>query len=73
MSIGTAFLLDAFKLCRNGGVIHFYALISTEREHNDIISGLGGEVIDERVVRSYSPAQWHAVYDIRVSEDPKTL
>jgi tRNA (guanine37-N1)-methyltransferase len=40
--------------------------VSTEGEHNDVISGMRGEVIDERVVRSYSPAQWHAVYDIRV-------
>jgi tRNA (guanine37-N1)-methyltransferase len=63
---GTAFLSDAFRLCRPGGIIHFYTLVSTEGEHNDVISGMRGEVIDERVVRSYSPAQWHAVYDIRV-------
>jgi tRNA (guanine37-N1)-methyltransferase len=63
---GTDFLSDAFQLCRSGGIIHFYSLVSTEREHNDIISGMGGVIIDERVVRSYSPAQWHAVYDIRV-------
>jgi tRNA (guanine37-N1)-methyltransferase len=68
---GTDFLSDAFHLCRPGGIIHFYTLVSTEGEHNDVISEMGGEVIAERVVRSYSPAQWHAVYDIRMKEDSK--
>jgi tRNA (guanine37-N1)-methyltransferase len=68
---GTDFLSDAFYLCRPGGIIHFYTLVSTEGEHNDVISEMGGEVIAERVVRSYSPAQWHAVYDIRMKEDSK--
>jgi tRNA (guanine37-N1)-methyltransferase len=68
---GTDFLSDAFYLCRPGGIIHFYTLVSTEGEHNDGISEMGGEVIAERVVRSYSPAQWHAVYDIRMKEDSK--
>jgi tRNA (guanine37-N1)-methyltransferase len=66
---GTAFLPDAFRLCRPGGIIHFYTLVSTEGEHNDVILGMGGEVLAERVVRSYSPMQWHAVYDIRAKED----
>ena len=52
----------------NGGKIHFYALVSKEGEHRDRIEKLGGEIIDERVVRSYSPAQWHAVYDIKKKE-----
>ena len=63
---GTEFLADAFKLCRAGGIIHFYVLVSTEGEHRDTIVDLGGDVVNERVVRSYSPEQWHAVYDIRV-------
>ena len=66
---GTAFLSEAFCLCRPGGIIHFYTLVSTVGEHNDVIAGMGGEVIAERVVRSYSPMQWHAVYDIRGRED----
>jgi tRNA (guanine37-N1)-methyltransferase len=65
---GTAFLSDAFYLCRPGGIIHFYTLVSTEGEHNEVIAGMGGKVIAERVVRSYSPMQWHAVYDIRVRD-----
>jgi tRNA (guanine37-N1)-methyltransferase len=63
---GTEFLPDAFRLCKPGGTIHFYALVSQEGEHLDRIRELGGEVLAERMVRSYSPGQWHAVYDIKV-------
>jgi tRNA (guanine37-N1)-methyltransferase len=66
---GTEFLPDAFRLCKPGGKIHFYALVSAEGEHLACIQGLGGEVIAERVVRSYSPGQWHAVYDVRAGEE----
>jgi len=66
---GTEFLPDAFRLCKPGGKIHFYALVSAEGEHLACIQGLGGEVIAERVVRSYSPGQWHSVYDVRVGEE----
>jgi tRNA (guanine37-N1)-methyltransferase len=63
---GTEFLTDAFRLCRPGGVIHFYSLVSAEGEHNVRIQELGGTVLAEREVRSYSPGQWHAAYDIRI-------
>ena len=66
---GTEFLPEAFRLCRAGGMIHFYSLVSAEGEHGERIHGLGGEVIAERVVRSYSPGQWHAVYDVKVGEE----
>jgi tRNA (guanine37-N1)-methyltransferase len=62
---GTEFLPEAFRLVRPGGTIHFYSLVSTEGEHLSRIRELDGTVTAERVVRSYSPAQWHAVYDIR--------
>ena len=65
---GTEFLPEAFRLCKAGGMIHFYSLVSSEGQHSERIHGLGGEVIAERVVRSYSPAQWHAVYDVKVGE-----
>jgi len=65
---GTEFLPEAFRLCKAGGMIHFYSLVSAEGEHGERIHGLGGEVIAERVVRSYSPGQWHAVYDVKVGE-----
>lgn len=63
---GTEFLPDAFRLCRSGGAIHFYSLVSVQGEHTARIEELGGIVLSEREVRSYSPGQWHAVYDIRV-------
>ena len=61
---GTEFLPAAFRLCRPGGSIHFYALVSRKGEHVARIRELGGKIVVERVVRSYSPVQWHAVYDI---------
>ena len=63
---GTDFLPDAFRLCRSGGMIHFYSLVSAKGEHGARIGELGGTVLSEREVRSYSPGQWHAVYDVRV-------
>ncbi|HET6580601.1 MAG TPA: methyltransferase, partial [Methanoregula sp.] len=63
---GTAFLADAFLLCKPGGTIHFYSLVSEKGEHCGAISELGGIIEGERIVRSYSPTEWHAVYDIIV-------
>lgn len=63
---GTDFLKDGFGLCKTGGMIHFYSLVSAEREHERTITELGGKIVAERVVRSYSPGQYHAVYDIIV-------
>jgi tRNA (guanine37-N1)-methyltransferase len=65
---GCAFLSDGFRLCKPGGIIHYYSLVSRQGEHNDCIHELGGEIVAERVVRSYSPGQWHTVYDVRVGE-----
>jgi len=65
---GEEFLPLAFRMIRKGGIIHFYALVSQESEHLKRISALGGTVVSERVVRSYSPVKWHAVYDIKVKE-----
>jgi tRNA (guanine37-N1)-methyltransferase len=64
---GTEFLPEAFRLCKYGGMIHFYSLVAAEGEHGECIRELGGEVLAERVVRSYSPGQWHAVYDVKVT------
>jgi tRNA (guanine37-N1)-methyltransferase len=61
---GMEFLPDAFRLCRPGATVHLYVLVSREGEHTARIQELGGDVVCERVVRSYSPAQWHAVYDV---------
>jgi tRNA (guanine37-N1)-methyltransferase len=64
---GTEFLPEAFRLCKPGGTIHFYCLVSSKGEHAARIADLGGKVLSEREVRSYSPGQWHTVYDIAVS------
>ena len=64
----SAFLSEGFRLCKPGGVIHFYTLVSGKGEHNELIHELGGEITEERVVRSYSPGQWHAVYDVKVKD-----
>ncbi|MFA5330767.1 MAG: class I SAM-dependent methyltransferase family protein [Methanoregula sp.] len=63
---GTEFLPEAFRLVRPGGTIHFYSLVSEKGMHLARIRELGaaGVTVTEREVRSYSPAQWHAVYDI---------
>jgi tRNA (guanine37-N1)-methyltransferase len=61
---GTEFLPEAFRLCRPGGTIHFYSLVAVGGEHTARIQELGGTVLSEREVRSYSPGMWHAVYDI---------
>jgi tRNA (guanine37-N1)-methyltransferase len=63
---GTTFLPEAFRLCKRGGTIHFYSLVSAHEEHAFRIHELGGDILSEREVRSYSPGMWHAVYDIRV-------
>jgi len=65
---GSAFLSEGFRLCKPGGVIHFYTLVSGKGEHDELIHDYGGEIIEERVVRSYSPGQWHAVYDVKVKD-----
>jgi tRNA (guanine37-N1)-methyltransferase len=62
---GTEFLPEAFRLCRPGGTIHCYSLVSAEGEHTARIEELGGTVLSERMVRSYSPGQYHAVYDVQ--------
>jgi tRNA (guanine37-N1)-methyltransferase len=60
------FLETAFDLCKEGGWIHFYALQSEEGEFLPRIAVYTDGAVHERVVRSYSPSQHHAVYDIEV-------
>jgi tRNA (guanine37-N1)-methyltransferase len=62
------FLHAAIHLCRDGGSIHFYALQSKEGQFLPLLQSLTGGVVQERCVRSYSPAQHHAVYDIEVKK-----
>lgn len=62
-----AFVSDAVELCRPGGTIHLYMLESSEGEAMHLLSGLPVGEVQERRVRSYSPGQWHAVYDITIA------
>ena len=61
------FLDAAFRLCRPGGMIHFYTLQSEPGEMNRELKKFRCSKISEKVVRSYSPSQHHAVYDIEIN------
>lgn len=58
------FLPAAFQLCRPGGTIHLYALVKKEDELVDLIHQYPVQDIGMKYVRSYSPDQFHMVYDI---------
>ena len=65
------FLATAAALCRDGGMIHLYALEEREGEFLPLIRAVTrGEVV-ERQVRTYSPGKWHAVYDIVVEKEER--
>ena len=58
------FLTAAFRMTKPGGMIHLYALVGSEDEYVDTLRAFPAEKIEHRYVRSYSPDQFHAVYDI---------
>ena len=60
------FIGEAFRVCRPGGTIHLYCLATDKSEYYDRIMEYPAEILNEHVVRSYSPGKWHVVYDIRV-------
>ena len=63
-----AFLSAAAPLTKPGTIVHLYSLVEREGEHaEDILQVFPGAKITERVLRSYSPTSWHAVYDIEVA------
>ena len=63
---GTEFLPDAFRLCRPGGTIHFYSLVSAKASIPPGYRNWAGRCLPSGKSGRYSPGQWHAVYDIRV-------
>lgn len=63
------FLDTAFGLCKRGGIIHFYLLEEEEGEALPLLARYPVAGIREHRVRSFSPAKWHAVYDIEVGGD----
>ena len=62
------FIGEAFRVCRPGGTIHLYCLVSDKQEYYERIMEHPAENLTEHVVRSYSPGKWHVVYDITVGE-----
>lgn len=62
------FLEEAFRLCRAGGTIHCYALVSSVGEYLGKIGTFQPSAVREHTVRSYSPGKWHTVYDITVGK-----
>jgi tRNA (guanine37-N1)-methyltransferase len=60
------FLDAALALCRPGGIIHLYAMVGKECALAPDLEGKGLAILGERVVHSYSPAEWLAVYDLEV-------
>jgi len=69
----TAFIEAAIRLSREGGHIHFYTLQSETGEMLPMLRKYTKGRISEKVVRSYSPAQHHAVYDIEVKKGEFTV
>ena len=63
----TKFLDAALALCRPGGTIHLYAMIGEEGALAPVIRGKGCRILGERVVHTYSPEEWLAVYDVEVA------
>ncbi|WAI00412.1 class I SAM-dependent methyltransferase [Methanogenium organophilum] len=58
------FFATAVRLVRPGGTIHLYAMQEREGEYREMIEKYPCTIAEERQVRSYSPTQHHAVYDI---------
>ncbi|HWQ67742.1 MAG TPA: 50S ribosomal protein L11 methyltransferase [Methanospirillum sp.] len=65
--IAEQFLPVAFRLCRPGGVIHLYALVSEEENIEERIRAFPVSDIRVHHVRSYAPGKDHRVYDITVA------
>ena len=65
LPFGAAGFLDAaLALCRPAGTIHLYAMVGEEEALAPVIRGKGCRILGERVVHTYSPSEWLAVYDV---------
>ncbi|MDR2854713.1 MAG: methyltransferase, partial [Methanomicrobiales archaeon] len=58
------FLPTSFALCKAGGTIHWYVLVSREAEHTALLYSMGAHLVMEQRVRSYAPDKFHAMYEI---------
>ena len=70
------FLDKAFELVRTGGIIHYYDIRPESEIFDAVISmirekaGKSGcliEIVNKRIVRSYSPHEYNIVLDIRIT------
>ncbi len=70
------FLDKAFELVRTGGIIHYYDIRPENEIFDSVISmirdkaGKSGcliEIVNKRIVRSYSPHEYNIVLDIRIT------
>jgi tRNA (guanine37-N1)-methyltransferase len=59
------FLDEALALCRPGATIHLYAMVGEEGALSSTFMEKGLEILGERVVHTYSPSEWLAVYDLK--------
>ena len=65
LPFGAAGFLDAaLALCCPGGRIHLYAMVGKEGALAPVLHGKGCQLLGERVVHTYSPSEWLAVYDV---------
>jgi tRNA (guanine37-N1)-methyltransferase len=64
--MGEKFLPAAFSLCRSGGMIHFYSLVSDDEDGGTSFSDIPVLSVERRFVRSYAPGRSHIVFDITV-------
>ncbi|PWR70575.1 class I SAM-dependent methyltransferase [Methanospirillum lacunae] len=64
--IAERFLPVASRLCRSGGMIHFYSLVEDDDEDSPVFHQIPIKSMQKRFVRSYSPGRSHVVYDIVV-------
>ena len=58
------FLDTALSLCTPGGTIHLYAMVGEEGALIPILREKRCRILGERVVHTYSPSEWLAVYDL---------
>ncbi len=69
------FYIDALRCVKNGGMMHYYEILDsvTLDEHKeDLVKEAGREgteveILSTRAVKTYSPAQQHFAFDIKVS------
>jgi tRNA (guanine37-N1)-methyltransferase len=73
---GRAFFGTALNILKSdGGIIHYYGISPRENPYEDAMKyilnkvqeiGRRGEIIEKRVVRSYSPAEVHIALDVKI-------